>query len=180
MDPARQCTAQSKQSGNRCKRAATPGLKVCAMHGGKSPQALAAAERNLAAQRAERAVVTYGLPLEVDPLDALLAELHRTAGHVAWLADAVQQQDTVIHQGFFGQSISVWVDLYQRERKHLADVARACAAAGVEERRVRIAEEQGQMVAAMLRRVIAGLGRDPQDPEVRELVHRELIALAAA
>jgi hypothetical protein len=31
-----QCKAKSKQSGERCKRMATPGFEVCAMHGGKS------------------------------------------------------------------------------------------------------------------------------------------------
>ena len=31
-----QCTAMSKQSGERCKRHAVPGKKVCCIHGGKS------------------------------------------------------------------------------------------------------------------------------------------------
>lgn len=30
-------------------------------------------------------MATYGLPVDVDPHKALLEELHRTAGHVAWL-----------------------------------------------------------------------------------------------
>lgn len=32
-----QCKAKSKQSGERCKRHATPGKEVCRMHGGKTP-----------------------------------------------------------------------------------------------------------------------------------------------
>lgn len=36
-----QCTAKSKQSGQRCKRYAVPGKTVCVMHGGKSPGGLA-------------------------------------------------------------------------------------------------------------------------------------------
>ena len=36
MDDSRRCTATSKQSGERCKRAASRGRTVCAMHGGKS------------------------------------------------------------------------------------------------------------------------------------------------
>jgi len=36
MDEAKRCTAKSKQSGERCKRAATPGKTVCAFHGGRS------------------------------------------------------------------------------------------------------------------------------------------------
>jgi galactokinase len=38
-----QCTAKSKQQKRRCKRHATPGMKVCRMHGGKTPVGAAAA-----------------------------------------------------------------------------------------------------------------------------------------
>lgn len=36
-----QCTAQSKQSGRRCRRRATPGKTVCRFHGGKSLEGIA-------------------------------------------------------------------------------------------------------------------------------------------
>ena len=36
-----QCTAKSKQSGERCKRHAAHGKKVCAIHGGKTPSGIA-------------------------------------------------------------------------------------------------------------------------------------------
>lgn len=43
---ARQCTAKSKQSGERCKRRPIPGGSVCKIHGGWVPQVkMAAAER---------------------------------------------------------------------------------------------------------------------------------------
>jgi hypothetical protein len=38
-----QCTAKSKRSGERCRRAATSGRTVCRMHGGKSPSGIASA-----------------------------------------------------------------------------------------------------------------------------------------
>ena len=44
----RQCTAKSKRSGERCRRAAIRGGSVCMMHGGKSPQVLATARQRLA------------------------------------------------------------------------------------------------------------------------------------
>lgn len=37
MEVTHQCTATSKQSGNRCGRVATPGTNVCASHGSKNP-----------------------------------------------------------------------------------------------------------------------------------------------
>lgn len=38
-----QCTAKSKQSGERCKRAASRGYTVCSIHGGKTPKGIASA-----------------------------------------------------------------------------------------------------------------------------------------
>lgn len=53
MEPSdpmeRQCTATSKQSGQRCRRFAIPGGRVCVMHGGKAPQVQQAAKERLAA-----------------------------------------------------------------------------------------------------------------------------------
>lgn len=172
MDDARRCTAKSKQSGVRCKRAAIVGGTVCSMHGGKAPA--------VAANAAARTLLqTYGLPHEVDPLDALMGELHRTAGHVAWLSQQVSQLTTVIATGAFGnQSTDALVRLYQSERMHLARVAADCLKAGVEERRVRLAEEQGRLVADVIRRIVEGLGLDPSAPEVRDIVRRELVAVA--
>lgn len=38
---AQQCTAMSKQTGQRCKRAVTPGRTVCHYHGGATPRGVA-------------------------------------------------------------------------------------------------------------------------------------------
>lgn len=35
------CTAKSKRSGDQCKRHASPGYSVCAIHGGKTPRGMA-------------------------------------------------------------------------------------------------------------------------------------------
>lgn len=45
----RQCTATSKQSGERCKRLPIPGGTVCVMHGGATSASKNAARRRLAA-----------------------------------------------------------------------------------------------------------------------------------
>lgn len=48
--PRRQCTAKSKQSGLRCKRAPIIGGTVCKMHGGGAPQVQKSARAFLAEQ----------------------------------------------------------------------------------------------------------------------------------
>lgn len=65
------------------------GVGCCKRHGGKTPTHNVGAQRELA----RRAVVTYGLPVEIDPQDALLQEVWRTYGHVLWLSDWIQQYD---------------------------------------------------------------------------------------
>ena len=45
----RQCTARSKQSGRRCRKAPIPGGTVCRMHGGGSPLVQRTARERLAA-----------------------------------------------------------------------------------------------------------------------------------
>ena len=42
-----QCTAMSKQSGERCKSSAIPGGAVCLIHGGSAPAVKLAAQRRL-------------------------------------------------------------------------------------------------------------------------------------
>lgn len=170
MHDSRRCTAKSKRSQERCKRAAIIGGTVCSMHGGKSPAVAARAA-------ARSALATYGAPLALDPLDALLGELHRTAGHVAWLGQQVAQLNDAMVPTMFGLQPSGWIDLYRRERAHLARVSADCLKAGVEERRVRLAEAQGELVADLLRRVITSLGLDPASEEVRTVVRRELLQL---
>jgi hypothetical protein len=144
-------------------------------HGGAAPQVRAAAARRLAEEAATRAVVSYGLPRDIDPHEALLEEVHRTAGHVAWLAEQVRGiepdaltwgRTSAVDKGageFPGIDTThaavppVLLELYLRERRHLVEVCKAAIAAGVEERRVRLAERQGIELAGVFRRVMGRL-----------------------
>lgn len=152
------CAAQSKQTGEQCGRWVTPPATVCRYHGGKAPQVAAAVERRREQEAGHRAVVTFGLPREIDPQTALLEEVHRTAGHVAYLGDVVAklEQDELkqLDAGERFEQPAVWVRMYQDERKHLMRVAAAAIGAGIAERQVRLAEEQGRQLANVLRDVL--------------------------
>jgi hypothetical protein len=173
------------------------GQLVCDTCGGRAPQAKAKAVVRISEQRAIRAVETYGLPLDVSPGDALLDEVRYTAGHVAWLRERIRElENRDLVWGMteqteknateftgtdttYGAVPNVWVDLYMRERKHLVDVAKAAIAAGIEERKVRLAEQQGALVAAVIRGILADLKLTPDQRElVAEIVPRRLRALA--
>jgi hypothetical protein len=74
---------------------------------------------------------------------------------------------------------SIWYDLYAKERAHLVVVCREAIKAGVEERRVRLAEQQGELVAGAIRAILADLGLTPeQQDRVSDVVPRHLRMLA--
>jgi hypothetical protein len=166
------CTSRSSRTGKPCQRYPVKGAKVCATHGGRAPQVKAAAKARQVQEAAELAVATYGLPREVAPDQALLEEVHRTAGHVAWLGKVVgqleqgevtwglaEETDAPVTDGGGGTTtkskagVNVWVKLYQDERRHLAAVCRDALAAGIAERQVRLAEQQGSLLAGVIGRV---------------------------
>ena len=183
------CKAR-KQDGTSCGAYPIRGAEVCRVHGGRAPQVKAAAARRLAAQAAEQAVRTLGLAVDISPTEALLEEVRWTAGHVAWLRSRVQELEsgdlswgtTKVKTGGDDEGTtqeakpSVWYELYTRERTHLIKVCDAAIRAGVEERRVRLAEQQGDLLALAIRRILEafGLGDDPRVAEIVPGVLREI------
>lgn len=197
-DNMRHCGAKKRQGEGTCARPAGWGTNHvgagrCKLHGGSAPSGRIAGQRQLA----ENMVKTYGLPLDMSPTDALLEEVRWTAGHVAWLRARVQEveQDALIwgrtkredHGATEFPGINeteqaapnIWLDLYHRERKHLLDVCKAAIAAGIEERRVRLAESQGALLASVIRAILDDLALTPEQvARVPEVVPRHLRAVA--
>lgn len=181
----RRCTATAKGTGERCRRARHPGTTVCVKHGAaKGTNAHAAAARRREEERVlrelEKAVTTYGLAREVDPGMALLEEVHRTAGHVAWLNHQVGQlpADSLVLLTDKGAVPHPLVALYQRERQHLARASADAVRIGLEARMVAYAERLGEQVLDAMRGFAAELGHDPDDPAVVEAGTRHLRLIA--
>lgn len=178
---APRCTATAKSTGRRCEKTPVRGATVCAKHGGSAPQVRRKAKERVEHDRAVKAASTFGLPREVDPHSALLEELHRTAGHVAWLGDVVANLEKDELWGRVGGAAggipeaqrSIWVQLYQDERAHLAKVAKVCVDVGIEERRVRLAEDAGRQLASVIRAIVGRLGV-ADHPELPVVIREEL------
>lgn len=185
-----------KRSGGMCTQAAGwgtphPGTGRCKLHGGSTKTHVAAARE----AEARAAVVTYGLPVDISPTEAILEEVRWTAGHVAWLRGIVQALDPkALTWGetkraddvLLGQkateeaAVNIWLKLYLEERRHLVDVAATAVRVGIEERRVRLEEEQGALLVAGLRWFIGELGLSARKLELaNELAVRMLRSLAA-
>lgn len=169
------------------------GYGRCKLHGGNTPTHQRAAQK----AKIEHAVATLGLPREIDPRDALLEEVYRTAGAVAWLD---QQVRTLLpEEVIWGKSeeidrhatefpgtdatykaqVHLWVELWQRERAHLVRVSKEAIAAGIEERKVRLAEQQGALLAGVIKSILADLELTPeQQAKVPVVVPKRLRAVA--
>jgi hypothetical protein len=168
----RTCGAKTRGLGTPCANRPAKGATRCRFHGGATPQSKRAAERRLAHAEAEKAVQTYGLSREIGPEEALLEEVHWTAGHVAWLRQVVAELEQkelrqYVPTGEQGGKwdVSVWVELYQRERSHLVGVCKAAIAAGIAERAVRLEERRGELVAELLRVAIEAAKLSPGQQE---------------
>lgn len=75
---------------------------------------------------------------------------------------------------------SVWLQMYWRERDHLVKVCAATVKAGIDERMVKLAEDQGKLVADVIRAVLGDLDLSvEQQARVHEIVPRHLRALTA-
>lgn len=195
-----QCTATAKSSGRQCAQPAVPGAVVCRVHGGSAPQVKAAAQRRVEAAQQERLALAFGAPRDVEPGMAILEEIHRTAGLVDWYAARILDLDpdsdprvlswgrvseSSKQAGAFPGTDTTWsaappvlLELWMRERKHLVEVCAAALKAGVEERRVRLAESQGALVAAAIRRILEALDLSgAQWDLVGTVVPRELRAI---
>ena len=187
------CTGHNR-AGKPCGRNKVPGLNVCDMHGGKTPVAVAAAERRLQERAALTALESFGVPVVVDPHTALLQELHRTAGAVAWTGAIVAELDRkalvwgITKEKDGGDDAgttreakpNIWYELWARERKHLVEVAKACVSAGIEERRVRLEERDARMVVSKFDAAVAKVGlADEQAYELKVAFAEEFLAVEA-
>ena len=169
----RGCKGHSKRTGGPCGNPPIPGGYVCKLHGGGSPQARRAADERLAQQRAAIEMAKHGLvtPRTVDPGDALLEAIYGAAGEVDYWRSVVAQIDPealtwgktqeTTKKGKLkvteAAGASVAYKLMVDAQDRLARYAASALKAGIEERRVRLAESQGAQLAGVVQAVLAGM-----------------------
>lgn len=71
--------------------------------------------------------------------------------------------------------VTVWVKLYQEERKHLVDVAERCVRVGIDERKTRLAEQQGQLLVGGLQWLFAKLDLSERKAELANRLVLEML-----
>jgi len=198
-----QCKAH-RRSGEQCGNHAIKGAEVCRMHGGSIPAVKAKAAQRVAEEKAAVKMRLFAAPVEIDPAQALLELVQWTAGEVRyWRAEVAQIAEeapatltwgqTSHEEGYtsgeqggpFEKNVAEAVPpvayrMLESAQDRLAKYAAAALRAGVEERRVRLAEDQGAAVAGVIRRILERLDLlEWQAEMVPSIVPEELRALSA-
>lgn len=196
----RYCGAKKRQGEGSCTRPAGWGTDhagegSCKLHGGSTPTVSKGALDRLHERQVREMADTYGLPVDTTPEQAILDEVRRTAGHVRWLEEQVHALTrgeltwgiTKVKEGGDDAGVTeeavphALLRLYQAERAHLVKVCAEAIRCGIEERRVRLAESQGNLVAEALRRILEDLRLSPeQQARVAQVVPQRLRELTAA
>lgn len=193
------CTGHSSRTGKPCKQNPIDGLTVCKFHGGGTKAARAAGARRVTEAAATAEAARFATRRDIHPADALLELVQWTAGEVDYWRTKVDQLGDDELAGMLttktevgqdkGQPTAlttkeaaehIYLRMLAKASDRLATYAAAALRAGVDERRIRLAEAQGNAVAMVIRRILDALDlTDTQAELVPTIVPRELRALAA-
>jgi hypothetical protein len=177
------------------------GLDVCYVHGGQLPRAQFKHERAKALTTMQKFAKPADLddPEVVNPLLALETEFRRTLGRIRWydeqLALLASERDLVWGQTKHesgskdGEDVDVvthearsnlLVELQWKERTHLVAMEKLWVQARLDERRLAVMKSQVAALDRALVGILTGLGLDPNDPDVRQVVREALLELPTA
>lgn len=185
-------------AGKPCTQAPINGGTVCKVHGGSSAHVRAKAEQRVveavAGRHLEALARTLGEYVPgVDAGDVISESIGWRMGHVRWLRaramavdeDAViwgKTKDKVGGQDggvTFEAKPNAWVVLYFEQLEKLEKLCIDALRYGLDERRVRLAEQQADQWVRLIDGVLAELGHNPDDPRTAEVVERHLRLVAA-
>lgn len=202
------CTAKSKQTGKRCGQWPVPGAKVCRFHGGYAKQVKAAAtervEKQQAEQEARRMVDLAGFDMspedgivrciriaaaeveyatarisELGPEEIVVAEMTKTNRPLKEMGGAESPSARVTEATVAPPSLNIWLRFRREATDRLVQYSAVALKVGIEQRRVKLAEDQGAMMAKAISGILDELGVAGR-PEVPKVVRRHLSLIAGA
>lgn len=177
------CNCRKKNSEDRCSRIAGwgtdhVGYGACKNHGGNSPSGKTAATRTHVRELAEE--------LDLDPYTALLYTVRLAAGVVAWCRNKIGELEDPATE-FADEDdekraindLAVMLRVYGEERDRLAKTAKLAIDAGIDERRISLEEEQGELIAKAVTGILQDLKLTPQQRKDAPAIARRHLALLA-
>ncbi len=135
-----------------------------------------------------------GTPVDVNPHDAILWAMRTAAGEVHYCdaqirklsADEIferpEKVSTITSDQFDSvtetlneEIVSRWVSLRKDAIERMAKSAKMALDVGIDERQVKLAEEQAQQLVSIISAVLVDLGHDLTDLRTREIVRLRLL-----
>lgn len=192
------CGAKTRSGGN-CHHEAGwgtqhVGVGRCKLHGGAEPHA----QVNGMVQLARREQQVMGMPLAIEPQDAILECIRIAAGEVAYASERIAElsvvdavapvrrtleresaEDSVQETREDGAATHIWITVRRQAMDRLVSYSLAALKAGIEERLVKVAEQQGMLLAQAIQGILAELGVKDR-PEVAGIVRKHLTLIAGA
>lgn len=138
--------------------------------GQKGVSRAASRKRMVEELRATARFGNFPIPESMSPIDVLTDELKRSAAFCFWIESKMAEwEDELIPLGEANYddkgsmqtadtNEKAWLDVWQRERAHLARVAKLCIDAGVTERQVALAEKQAELMFTLINEAFTQLG----------------------
>lgn len=173
------------------------GVGRCKLHGGASPQAEVSGVVHLA----KREAGVMGVPIDnLRPEEALLECIRITGGEVQYASERIaelapdeavgpvvstrplkeekgaENPDLRVYEEG-PPALHIWIAVRHQAMDRLVNYTKVAIAAGLEERRVKLAEAQGQLIAAAVQGILKDLGV-ADNPETPGVVRRHLTLMA--
>lgn len=169
------CGARRK-NGQKCRKFAGegtshPGVGRCKYHLGNAKNH----RINAIKLEAQKRALEFGGAIDIDASEALLTVLHLSYGHLQFIR---AELTAIADEPSFERD--VLLRAWDEERERVARVAKACLDAGVDERRVALAERYAEQLAQFIRGVFwdAELGLTKKQQEhLPVIVRRHLLVL---
>lgn len=190
------CGGKKKESrgGGYCEKPAGwgtehPGFGYCKFHMGATP-AMNVRAAHLELQAAFDAMTTFGIAEDAgeaaSPHQIMVQLINRQSSVVRWLELKLAlipntEASLTDQQGEFGPTIpTVWIRMRGDESDRLAKYCKMAADMGVAERAIRIAEQQGLLIARVFENVFDDLGlSEDQQRRLPAIMRTRLLEIPA-
>src|SRR5580765_154386 len=173
------CGAKTRSGNGKCKMAAGwgtnhPGEGACKLHGGSVPSHGV----KIAKRHARSAAIMMGAPLEINPLDAIIWCIQIKAGEVQWLSEKMEnlQEKEWIEDSLAGRRFHLFARQRDEATKSLVEFSKIAITLGLAERAVKLAEQYGAMLAALIKGILGDLQLTPEQQErAPSIIRKHLI-----
>jgi hypothetical protein len=184
--PVHQCTANSKQSGERCTNGPVPGASVCHMHGGKAQTTIEAADRRTVERQtimnARKSVLEmtdteiverYGNPAET--LQWVIAISRAMAGRLQ--AELAEQEKLTYFDSFGNIHVRGEVGAMLKSMDMAGSHAEKAMRLGLDQRGLQLREKELALLDRALDNALAQAGVNTETQRtIRRVLRAEILA----